>query len=936
MSKYFIPSVFFILISSVCLAVCPFQLEGDVNEDCRVDLLDVVAMASNWLVDCNIDPTNPACDATQAMIDQQEDQFRYIKDALELYRDEFGDYPPSNDNADVINPHPYDPTPYSGANKLAEALVGLDRLGFHPNSAFRSDGVNIRDDGTGTSSMEDYPVYHTDIDDYNGNGELVESGEDNLQNRKGPFIDAGVANVFAMQDVYQNTGGFRTAPSAPGIIEQSLVLCDVFEKLRLTSEVTGMPILYYRARDFFSQQDSQDILEIQDDIYYYPDNENILALGVAENQTGPAQPLYENGGSMLDYLTFENMILDPSVTVLKRPYRPDGYILISAGPDGLYGTGDDLFDFELLEDEPLPTESSKEDQQEDQFRYIKDALELYRDEFGDYPPSNDNADLINPHPDDPTPYSGANKLAEALVGLDRLGFHPNSAFRSDGVNIRDDGTGTSSMEDYPVYHTDIDDYNGNGELVESGEDNLQNRKGPFIDAGVANVFAMQDVYQNTGGFRTAPSAPGIIEQSLVLCDVFEKPHLTSEVTGMPILYYRARDFFTRQDSQDILEIQDDIYYYPDNENILALGVAEDQTGPAQPLYENGGNIFDYLTFESMIIDPSVTAIKRPYRPDGYILISAGPDGLYGTSDDLFDFELLEDEPLPAPVSKEIMQRSQFAAIDVALEMYRMEFGDYPPSNDNDDLYDPVNNHLYDPTPYGGANKLAEALAGLDMLGVHPNTDFRSDGNNMRDDGAGSGQLEEYAVYHVNFDDLGNAMGQYAETAVENFLARKGPFIDTQVANVFNMQDVYGDVQNFRIFHAVPSEIDRSLVLCDVFEKRRNTGKLTGMPVLYYKARTYAQQDVTDPGEISDDIYYYPDNWNLLNLGTSFGFGYNYYPDQHPLNDPMPEGFINFEQMILNPNITVIKRPYRADSYILISAGEDGLYGTSDDITNFDE
>ena len=30
----------------------------------------------------------------------------------------------------------------------------------------------------------------------------------------------------------------------------------------------------------------------------------------------------------------------------------------------------------------------------------------------------------------------------------------------------------------------------------------------------------------------------------------------------------------------------------------------------------------------------------------------------------------------------------------------------------------------------------------------------------------------------------------------------------------------------------------------------------------------------------------------------------------------------------------IKRPYRAQSYILISAGKDGLYGTSDDITNF--
>ena len=31
----------------------------------------------------------------------------------------------------------------------------------------------------------------------------------------------------------------------------------------------------------------------------------------------------------------------------------------------------------------------------------------------------------------------------------------------------------------------------------------------------------------------------------------------------------------------------------------------------------------------------------------------------------------------------------------------------------------------------------------------------------------------------------------------------------------------------------------------------------------------------------------------------------------------------------------ISRPNRSDSYILISAGFDGLYGTADDICNFD-
>jgi len=33
-------------------------------------------------------------------------------------------------------------------------------------------------------------------------------------------------------------------------------------------------------------------------------------------------------------------------------------------------------------------------------------------------------------------------------------------------------------------------------------------------------------------------------------------------------------------------------------------------------------------------------------------------------------------------------------------------------------------------------------------------------------------------------------------------------------------------------------------------------------------------------------------------------------------------------------VTVV-RPFRADTYILISAGKDGLYGTKDDICNFE-
>jgi hypothetical protein len=37
---------------------CPV---GDINLDCRVDFTDFALMAGNWLIDCALDPSDPAC-----------------------------------------------------------------------------------------------------------------------------------------------------------------------------------------------------------------------------------------------------------------------------------------------------------------------------------------------------------------------------------------------------------------------------------------------------------------------------------------------------------------------------------------------------------------------------------------------------------------------------------------------------------------------------------------------------------------------------------------------------------------------------------------------------------------------------------------------------------------------------------------------------------
>ena len=48
-------------IDLVTQPTCQYELVGDLNNDCRVNYYDFAIMAENWLIDCYIDPNNPAC-----------------------------------------------------------------------------------------------------------------------------------------------------------------------------------------------------------------------------------------------------------------------------------------------------------------------------------------------------------------------------------------------------------------------------------------------------------------------------------------------------------------------------------------------------------------------------------------------------------------------------------------------------------------------------------------------------------------------------------------------------------------------------------------------------------------------------------------------------------------------------------------------------------
>jgi len=243
-------------------------------------------------------------------------------------------------------------------------------------------------------------------------------------------------------------------------------------------------------------------------------------------------------------------------------------------------------------------------------------------------------------------------------------------------------------------------------------------------------------------------------------------------------------------------------------------------------------------------------------------------------------------------ARTVNQRNQFHSIDVALELFKIEYEDYPPSDQFDD-----------DTPadeYCGAMKLAEALVGQDLLGFHPDSVFHAD---LRD---ASGIL----LYYLS-----------GQPSIENLESRRGPYLTIDRANAYRLSNLFTAGQ------LSTSVLPDRFVLCDEFSRVTNMGdegpSRIGTPVLYYKADI--SKFGNDSNEVIPNIYTYEDNSDLIDMG-------------------MPGSLIShlmsksrFYSEIENPNINITYgRPYKPDSYILISAGPDGQYGTRDDIFNFEK
>ncbi len=251
-------------------------------------------------------------------------------------------------------------------------------------------------------------------------------------------------------------------------------------------------------------------------------------------------------------------------------------------------------------------------------------------------PGFENGQIVNPHTGgNEVPIDGASLLLWALAGADLLG--------------------TPGFQDLNGNVTWADDV---GSLYALGAASRP-RSGPFVDISKMKLPRL------TSAGAEIPSAVGKNLKSRCL----PSPCFLDSF-GQPVLYYRANRNKPFMVGNAVGTANAGIYNLADNVNITTgdgtcslggicnngldfgqgaitsdgkhhyiadPGVCLDNLNPIQvfPVLQNPAN----RSFSRTIWNPNVTAVPRPYNDKSFILLSAGPDGIYGSPDDAANFEV---------------------------------------------------------------------------------------------------------------------------------------------------------------------------------------------------------------------------------------------------------------------------------------------------------
>lgn len=281
-------------------------------------------------------------------------------------------------------------------------------------------------------------------------------------------------------------------------------------------------------------------------------------------------------------------------------------------------------------------------------------------------------------------------------------------------------------------------------------------------------------------------------------------------------------------------------------------------------------------------------------------------------------------------AKDVATRATIASIGTGIQAFKAENrlgGGYPPSASDGSRslkYSVANPYSLIGIPgneieISGAGLLVFALAGADLLGTPGFRTFDTSSTEWAQDTYDT----PGGAYELDIDT-----GQPKKT-------RFGPYVDDKVrVSQYNSAEGSFDIEaevEARESLRPDDRVQRSFPMyLDAF----------GFPLLYYRADPAgiaAWDDDPDNLNRGRGIYHWADNGPLVD-GSDDELVLLSHNQPHSMDrptggsgDPVPG---TFAYLIWNQSVAARKMPHNAQSYLLLSPGPDGRYGTSDDIGNF--
>jgi len=259
-----------------------------------------------------------------------------------------------------------------------------------------------------------------------------------------------------------------------------------------------------------------------------------------------------------------------------------------------------------------------------------------------------------------------------------------------------------------------------------------------------------------------------------------------------------------------------------------------------------------------------------------------------------------------------------AAVEKGIEMFYVDFNQYPDSREGDD---PINDLRNASKPLAGAHWLARAMLGYDLDGVDSKGLTLQRGDlGLAPDPLTTGNLETGQPY-------GDRRPKYME------------------GEIFARDD---DTLKFPTTGGGDFQATKQLLLVeDSFSS----------PVLYYKANPRARYAFCYDGDEEDDpgVYRQKDNqiitgsdtggkdgWDYAGVGETEASSRQYHylkelglgSKQDEIDTTKQRSFARFFHSENAMRSMDKLKPRNPETFILITAGKDGRFGTQDDVTNF--